>query len=321
MPFTPNLHAEQTACRTKYLHAVANYNPRAPTVSVTVSNGCPKHSVASATLASVPALPSSTVSGHVMPLFPHTLIGLGPFADLSCKIVFNKTSVTVYHPNGHPILNGWWNIDGPRLWQFPLTAPPSLPAHLPPLAPLAGGLSAAMAAGLPHPSQGFWATSAAGEDIQVEFLRGATQSMAIAAHPSSTPYNPLLDLPSIGALVSFYHACLGFPVKQTWLGIIKAGNCDTFDGLTYSNLARYCSNSDKTILGHLAQQRQNVRSTKPKHPTLLSPTTLPTTATAPGPNDMPSNQVFIKKCTPSAGCTQMTRAAFLLEHARETSTS
>jgi hypothetical protein len=74
------------------------------------------------------------------------------FANQGCKIVFNKTSVTVYLPNGHPILNGWWDIDGPQLWQFPLTAPPPPPAHSPPLAPIAGGLSVAMSAGLPHPS-------------------------------------------------------------------------------------------------------------------------------------------------------------------------
>jgi hypothetical protein len=273
--------------------SVANYNPRAPTVSITVANGCPEHSVASATLASVPALPPSMMSGYVMPSFPRTIIGLGPFADQGCKIVFDKTSVTVYHPNGHPILNGWQDINGPQLWQFSLTTPPPLPVHLPPLAPLAGGLSAAMAAGLPHPSQGFRATSAAREDIQVEFLREATHSMAMAAHASSTPYNPQTpDLPSIGALVSFYHACLGFPVKQMWFDAIKAGNCNTFDGLTYSNVARYFPNTNKTFLGHFAQQRQNVRSTKPKHPTPLSPMTLPTTA--PSPEGVPSNEVFIK---------------------------
>jgi hypothetical protein len=103
--------------------------------------------------------------GHVMPSFPHTLIGLGPFANQGCKIVFDKTLVTVYHPDSHPILNGWWDIDGPQLWQFLLTMPPPLPAHLPPLAPVARGLSAAMAAVLPHPSQGFWATSATTENI------------------------------------------------------------------------------------------------------------------------------------------------------------
>jgi hypothetical protein len=97
---------------------VANYNPRVPTVNVTVANGCPKHSIASATLASVPALPLSMMSGHVMSSFPHTLSGVGSFANQGCKIVFNKTLVTVYHPNSHPILNSWWDINGLRLWQF-----------------------------------------------------------------------------------------------------------------------------------------------------------------------------------------------------------
>jgi hypothetical protein len=169
---------------------VANYNPRTQTVRIMVANRCPEHSDASDTLASVPVLPPSTMAGHVMPFFPHTLIGLGPFANQGCKIVFDKTSVTVYHPNSHPILNGWGDIDGPQLWKFPLTAPLPPPMHSSPLAPIAGGLSAAMSAGLPHLSQGFRATSTATEDIQVMFLQEATQSMAMAAHASSTPYNP-----------------------------------------------------------------------------------------------------------------------------------
>jgi hypothetical protein len=59
----------------------------------------------------------------------------------------------------------------------------------------------------------------------------------MAARASSTAFNPCsMDLLSIGALVGFYHACFGFPVKQTWLEAVKAGNCDSFDGLTYSNV-------------------------------------------------------------------------------------
>jgi hypothetical protein len=271
---------------------VANYNSCAPTVGVTVANGCPIHPVASATLDSVSALPPAMMLDHVMPSFPHTLTGLGAFADQGCKIVFGKTSVTVFHPYGHPILKGWRDLDGPRLWQFSLTAPPPPPEHLPPLAPIAVGPSAAMSAFLPHPSQGFRATSVTREDILVVFLHEATQSMAMTAQASGTPYNlQTLNLPSISTLVSFYHACLGFPVKQTCLDASKAGICDTFDGLTYSNVARYCHDTNKTILGHLALQRQNVRLTKPKLPTPLSPPALPTTATS--PMDVPSNQVFI----------------------------
>ncbi len=101
---------------------VTNYNPQALPVGVRVANGQPERSVASATLASVPSLPRAAMTGHVMPSFPHTLIGLGPFADLGCKIVFTKTAVTFYHLDGHPILAGWRDETGPRLWHFPLTA-------------------------------------------------------------------------------------------------------------------------------------------------------------------------------------------------------
>ena len=90
----------------------------------------------------------------------------------------------------------------------------------------------------------------------------------------------------MAALVRFYHACLGFPVKQTWLDVIKAGNCDTFNGLTYTNAARYCPNASETIMGHLAQQCQNIRSTKSKL-TIASP---PPVA-AP---KAPSNEIFIQ---------------------------
>ncbi len=141
-----------------------------------------------------------------------------------------------------------------------------------------------MSAGLPHPRQGFWLLAPP---------EGHPGHVPVGGNPIHTPYNSqMLNLPSIGALLSFYHACLGFPVKQIWLDVIKAGNCDTFNGLTYSNVARYFPNANKTILGHLAQQRKNVRSTKPKRPTPLSPTSLPTPA--PSPEDMLLSQVFIK---------------------------
>ncbi len=107
---------------------VANLDHKAPTVGVRVANGLPERSVASATLASAPSLPPSAMRGHVMPSFPHSLIGLGPFADLGCKIVFTKTAVSVIHPDGHSILDGWRELDGPRLWRFPLApTKPSVP--------------------------------------------------------------------------------------------------------------------------------------------------------------------------------------------------
>jgi hypothetical protein len=147
---------------------------------------------------------------------------------------------------------------------------------------------AASAATHPHPNQGILATSTSGVACLVYYLYGAAQAIALAAHATGTPYDPhSLDLPSIGALDGFYHACLGFLVKQSWLNTIKAGNWDTFDGLTYSNAARYCPDADEMIMGHLAQQRQNVRSTKPKLPSLAPLVVLPP------PIATPSNQVFV----------------------------
>ncbi len=107
---------------------VANHDPTAPTVGVRVANGQPERSVARTILASVPSLPFAVMQGHVMPSFTHTLIGPGPFTDLGCEIVFTKTAFTVFHPDRHPILAGWRNTVGPRLWHFPLQ--PNQPAAL-----------------------------------------------------------------------------------------------------------------------------------------------------------------------------------------------
>jgi len=139
-----------------------------------------------------------------------------------------------------------------------------------------------------HPSHGILATSTSGAACSVYNIYGAAQAVALASRAAGTPFDPRsLDLPSIGALVGFYHACLGFSVKQTWLDVIKAGNCDTSEGLTYANAAKYCLDADETILVHLAQQCQNFRSTKPKQPMPDPLVALPTPAAT------ASNQVFI----------------------------
>jgi hypothetical protein len=70
--------------------------------------------------------------------------------------------------------------------------------------------------GQPHPSQRILATSATGAACSVYYIYGAAQAVASASRATGTPFNPQsLDLPSIGALVGFYHACLGFSAKQT----------------------------------------------------------------------------------------------------------
>ena len=71
------------------------------------------------------------------------------------------------------------------------------------------------------------------------------------------------DLPSAEALIRYFHAAEGFPVRDTWVKEIKAGNFDSWPRLTYKNATKYCPTRKETIKGHLVQTIQHVRSTRP----------------------------------------------------------
>ncbi len=158
-----------------------------------------------------------------MPFFPHSLIGFGPFSNQGCRIVFNKATVTIFHPDGNTILEGWRELDG-----FPLTVLPRPPAAstpppptlLPPLADLGSGVPSAPNSNIlsitkltgqescashiivqPFPSQGINATNEVGKDFFVYYLLyGVAQATAMAAHASNTASDPQsLNLPGIGA--------------------------------------------------------------------------------------------------------------------------
>ena len=103
-------------------------------------------------------------------------------------------------------------------------------------------------------NQHFKAIDENGQACYVTYMYGANQAMAMAVElKPNQPFDPCsLNLPSMGALVGFYHACVGFPVKQTWLDAIKAGNFDSLPGLTYPNAAQYCPDANETVKGHLA---------------------------------------------------------------------
>ena len=64
--------------------------------------------------------------------------------------------------------------------------------------------------------------------------------------------------------MKYLHAKAGYPAQDTWLKAIKAGNYESWPGLTYNNAAKYCPSGDETIKGHMVQTRNNVRSTKTK---------------------------------------------------------
>ena len=77
------------------------------------------------------------------------------------------------------------------------------------------------------------------------------------------------DLPSVAALIRYFHAAAGYPVRSTWLKSIGSGNYSTWPGLTLANVTKYCPNATATLLGHLVQKRQGVRSTNMKALTSL----------------------------------------------------
>jgi hypothetical protein len=64
--------------------------------------------------------------------------------------------------------------------------------------------------------------------------------------------------------VRYLHAAAGFPVKESWIDAIKAGNYTTWPGLNVKVVNRYFPESDETQKGHMKKQRQNVRSTNVK---------------------------------------------------------
>jgi len=99
------------------------------------------------------------------------------------------------------------------------------------------------------------------------------------------------DLPSVGALVRYFHAATGFPVRDTWLKAIKAGNFKSWPGLTLENASKYCPSTIETLKGHMVQTRAHVRSTKPKTPKASTPSPSPS---VPSQTEKPSNELHIR---------------------------
>ncbi|EJK51550.1 hypothetical protein THAOC_29271 [Thalassiosira oceanica] len=76
--------------------------------------------------------------------------------------------------------------------------------------------------------------------------------------------NSVYDLPSTEEAVKWLHACLGYPVKSTWLSAIKNGHFKGWPVINERTVKKYYPETVETPKGHMAQTRKNVRSTKPK---------------------------------------------------------
>jgi hypothetical protein len=70
--------------------------------------------------------------------------------------------------------------------------------------------------------------------------------------------NNAYDLPSIKQTVRYLHAAAGFPVKDTWIQAIKAGNYNTWPTITPKTVRRHFPESNETQKGYMKKKRQGV---------------------------------------------------------------
>ena len=83
------------------------------------------------------------------------------------------------------------------------------------------------------------------------------------------------NLSSVRSLIRYFHAAAGYPVRSTWLKAIGYGNYFTWTGLNLTNATNYCPTATATLIGHLVQKIQGVRSTKMKTSASLQQHILP----------------------------------------------
>ena len=66
---------------------------------------------------------------------------------------------------------------------------------------------------------------------------------------------------NIPALISYLHACAGFPVISTWIYAINKGWYSTWPGLTLSRVQKHMDPSEHTSMGHMKLISKGIRST------------------------------------------------------------
>jgi hypothetical protein len=103
-------------------------------------------------------------------------------------------------------------------------------------------------------------------------------------------------LPSKSQTIKYLHAAAGYPVEDTWIKTIKAGNYTTWPGLTTSVARKHFPESDKTQKGHMKCQQQGVRLTRTLQTILEEDEegTTPNLYTSPIPKPKKMQDVYIE---------------------------
>jgi hypothetical protein len=87
-------------------------------------------------------------------------------------------------------------------------------------------------------------------------------TILVKSEKNTEQANNAYDLPSISQTVRYHHTSAGFPVADTWIKAIKAGNYNTWPTITPTAVQRHFPKSNKTQKGHMKKQHQGVQSTK-----------------------------------------------------------
>jgi hypothetical protein len=69
-------------------------------------------------------------------------------------------------------------------------------------------------------------------------------------------------LPSKTDVITYLHAALGFPTKETLLAATRAGFLTSWPGMTVTAINKHFPESIETQKGHMKHQCQGIRSTK-----------------------------------------------------------
>ena len=166
---------------------------------------------------------------NIMCEYRHNIFGIGNLCDKYCKVLFTKHLVIIYDSNNLIFFKGWRETSGARLWRISLR--PDLRPDLVNCPPF-------------H------------EDPKGDAQEEEDTLESFSAY----------DFPSVESLVIYFRAAVGYPVRDTWIKAVKAGDYDSWLGLTYINTTKYFPSADKTFKGHTVQTCQDVQSTKPKKP-------------------------------------------------------
>jgi hypothetical protein len=73
--------------------------------------------------------------------------------------------------------------------------------------------------------------------------------------------NNMYELRNTGALVHYLHKALFSPTKSALLQEVKNGHLVTWPGLTEDAIHKHLKLTPATVMGHMNQRRQNIRST------------------------------------------------------------